>query len=163
MSHPHGCVSWNIDFKVFFYFGMSHPHGCVSWNWFTLDFIYFTFLVTPSRVCELKFKMVDSGTRIVPCHTLTGVWVEISIFVGVRSWSSSHPHGCVSWNLTKFSLFSIILSHPHGCVSWNFIFLKGGLLCVSHPHGCVSWNDRFVIIEFNYDVTPSRVCELKLL
>ena len=141
---------------------VSHPHGCVSWN----DYMKFIKAVTES-------------------HTLTGVWVEIKHrvstlkmrpvtpsrvcelkWIGVIVWIdeiSSHPHGCVSWNvLVYYPHSSIKQSHPHGCVSWNCIGGRNGTrtkvtpsrVCelkyqiqqeyypryTSHPHGCVSWN-----------------------
>ena len=80
---------------------MSHPHGCVSWN-INRKKSSLCYSVTPSRVCELKFPchfiilLVIRHTltgvwveiiadwripRIVFCHTLTGVWVEIGLYV----------------------------------------------------------------------------------
>ena len=54
-------------------------------------------MVTPSRVCELKYK----------CK-----WP-------VTFSRQSHPHGCVSWNIRQRDSDEIFWSHPHGCVSWN--------------------------------------------
>ena len=56
-------------------FHLSHPHGCVSWNCNVRLFNTFG-VVTPSRVCELKYPR----RKLLPQlsgHTLTGVWVEI--------------------------------------------------------------------------------------
>ena len=124
---------------VCFWIAASHPHGCVSWNALCL-FVVYTYVVTPSRVCELKYVIkvcyihcVVTPSRVCElkwkfciwamywsCHTLTGVWVEI--FVVSDSWQ---------WNIS---------SHPHGCVSWN-------PYPAANCSGC--------------GVTPSRVCELK--
>ena len=96
-SHPHGCVSWNFSQIQLYRLFWSHPHGCVSWNpentkikkyfeshtltgvWveiFICGWIANIFVVTPSRVCELKLHHNKSH--------LQNYW--------------SHPHGCVSWN-----------------------------------------------------------------
>ena len=105
-------------------------------------------LVTPSRVCELKFSwwvIFLQGVR----HTLTGVWVEMDIIQLRISVGKSHPHGCVSWNYIRLWAYcQMVLSHPHGCVSWN---LRSPPLwwysLTSHPHGCVSWNLLWYIRE----------------
>ena len=141
--------------------GMSHPHGCVSWNGLAI-FVRLRDTVTPSRVCELKSDIYVSDfdyDRVTPsrvcelkshllllykillCHTLTGVLVEICRFCSCRYSTTSHPHGCVSWN-------SNILS--------NIL-----IATKSHPHGCVSWNFNSLYSAFLSSVTPSRVCELK--
>ena len=120
------------------------------------------YLVTPSRVCELKWLLCRYW-RFVPRHTLTGVWVEMNQQCYIKKLFLSHPHGCVSWNISiKPSIANNIKSHPHGCVSWNLIY------CwiiqqfpMSHPHGCVSWNHHVFINNKRFFVTPSRVCELK--
>ena len=125
--------------------------------------LYFRLLVTPSRVCELKYSKAV-------CYPI---------------WKRSHPHGCVSWNETVFQMnVDKLRSHPHGCVSWNLLrwlkrsrtgrhtltgvwveiphkqqehsssnrhtltgvwveihnFFKRSPPSQSHPHGCVSWN-----------------------
>ena len=66
-SHPHGCVSWNIEFEC--------KHRVVP--------------VTPSRVCELKSYSVYDENR-VKSHTLTGVWVEILVACG--HWRGGESH-----------------------------------------------------------------------
>ena len=151
-SHPHGCVSWNlVIFINASCFIMSHPHGCVSWNLNWLVDKLPTLNVTPSRVCELK--SVDCLELIIAqevtpsrvCelkwlfnhkmvslfrHTLTGVWVEISVNVHSMMTEPSHPHGCVSWNWSSGTMLSSQKqSHPHGCVSWNYS-------CRGMPNGC---------------------------
>ena len=138
---------------------MSHPHGCVSWNVLGRTiFIWKT--VTPSRVCELKCPC-----HYYTCawfrHTLTGVWVEIKAFAGLVKEYESHPHGCVSWNFWDFPKRLMQESHPHGCVSWNWTKRTWGIWLWSHPHGCVSWNRDMIDGLLNRIVTPSRVCELK--
>ena len=55
-SHPHGCVSWNFDI-----IGYSKCRRChtLTGVWVEIAVIHYTpFLrqVTPSRVCELKFR-----------------------------------------------------------------------------------------------------------
>ena len=42
-------------------------------------------LVTPSRVCELKFGQGSELYDSFYCHTLTGVWVEIARSVTTKS------------------------------------------------------------------------------
>ena len=54
---------------------------------------------------------------------------------------SSHPHGCVSWNVSIIPPpADVKKSHPHGCVSWNVLLIHLYAFLMSHPHGCVSWN-----------------------
>ena len=163
-SHPHGCVSWNSDFKEIDTFSDCHT---LTGVWVEIWIVYMSTplrrSVTPSRVCELKW-----------------FWSWVLFFL---LWS--HPHGCVSWNHPKtWCLPSFpavtpsrvcelkspvrravsleIMSHPHGCVSWNhygaapFLWYVSSTLTgvwveisalpdfstrhASHPHGCVSWN-----------------------
>ena len=139
--------------------------------------------VTPSRVCELKSALFVSK-HLTNGHTLTGVWVEMKFHQSKQSHQLSHPHGCVSWNMScgipaernsvtpsrvcelKFLTTGISnffnLSHPHGCVSWNYAIIGNGGALGSHTLTGV-W------VEINYNftikmplrVTPSRVCELK--
>ena len=185
----------------------SHPHGCVSWNVQVDGKLTVTLYVTPSRVCELKSSWFEAYASWCPSHTLTGVWVEISGFLKISLvkavtpsrvcelkslWGDtegifkSHPHGCVSWNSGELNMPLLLESHPHGCVSWNFTLeVRGSSVeYESHPHGCVSWNFTDVIsvikshghtltgvwVEIlrwccrkyqGQRVTPSRVCELK--
>ena len=83
MSHPHGCVSWNGELVGVKKAAVSHPHGCVSWNIVEeLDRTHYQ--VTPSRVCELKCASAIQ-TPSAPCHTLTGVWVEIFCFTATAT------------------------------------------------------------------------------
>ena len=143
----------------------SHPHGCVSWNTIMITKELGN-IVTPSRVCELKWHVSGVHTACKARHTLTGVWVEICRPCAIQEQGDmSHPHGCVSWNLAlpKVHLLIIVtpsrvcelkwplarailfdsLSHPHGCVSWNFLTVPEIFIYIrSHPHGCVSWNLR---------------------
>ena len=76
--------------------------------------------VTPSRVCELKFAK----------------------YVGIINIETSHPHGCVSWNL-KCSEFSFRNQ-------------------VTPSRVCELKSQVFTRISKPIRVTPSRVCELKL-
>ena len=123
------------------------------------------YLVTPSRVCELKWLLCRYW-RFVPRHTLTGVWVEMNQQCYIKKLFLSHPHGCVSWNdisavviylhigVTPSRVCELkstnianrscaIMSHPHGCVSWNNVISTfWNDLVLSHPHGCVSWNSH---------------------
>ena len=78
-SHPHGCVSWNDEKDLENSPALwSHPHGCVSWNCRSCCFLW-VFVVTPSRVCELKWLFNHKMVSLFR-HTLTGVWVEILHF-----------------------------------------------------------------------------------
>ena len=162
LSHPHGCVSWNVRVRELKLHSLrhtltgvwvemmkkikklseilSHPHGCVSWNSFFIDII-----------------IAHS------CHTLTGVWVEIFFMCFLSASDGSHPHGCVSWNAkVDFSALTATMSHPHGCVSWND---KVSYFCIDlwcHTLTGV-WVEIFSCCRqatINL-VTPSRVCELK--
>ena len=54
----------------------SHPHGCVSWNLLQISWRSWA-VVTPSRVCELKYAIACGVCGYLAGHTLTGVWVEI--------------------------------------------------------------------------------------
>ena len=161
----------------------SHPHGCVSWNRLLLPYPAEKFShtltgvwvdifraassrasassVTPSRVCELKFELVDSGTVlcvtpsrvcelksrgvrvsvIVMRHTLTGVWVEITRAMTTIRWRGSHPHGCVSWN-----------NNP--CADDDEEMVTPSRVCE------LKFGNEFLGRVRKY-VTPSRVCELK--
>ena len=139
----------------------SHPHGCVSWNVYDMTFED-DLEVTPSRVCELKYRALDIAMED----------------------AESHPHGCVSWNYKDGVHFIWCESHPHGCVSWNAKKIESSnkskvtpsRVCElksvnhrllknmkkSHPHGCVSWNYNVLReMKGRGAVTPSRVCELK--
>ena len=109
----------------------SHPHGCVSWNNRYIKDLG-NWIVTPSRVCELKFWPSRKNKIFALCHTLTGVWVEIC---------------------RHFLIVDIGISHTLTGV-WVeidclYFVLKGN---VSHPHGCVSWNDGSLL----YSVTHCR-------
>ena len=120
---------------------MSHPHGCVSWNH-----------IVPESIC------------IMMCHTLTGVWVEIS--QKERQW----PHNghtltgvWVEIMIFKASKYGK-LSHPHGCVSWNSFWLspQRSRSQVTPSRVCELKSSRFMAFPLNkISVTPSRVCELK--
>ena len=141
----------------------SHPHGCVSWNVQVDGKLTVTLYVTPSRVCELKSSWFEAYASWCPSHTLTGVWVEISGFLKISLVKAVTPSRVCELKSLWGDTEGIFKSHPHGCVSWNSGELNMPLLLESHPHGCVSWNSR---IQISYcvfiRVTPSRVCELKL-
>ena len=121
---------------------LSHPHGCVSWN--NLSERESRLLsVTPSRVCELKcgsFITLGRKTFVTPSRV------------------------CELKCLFTYFSQAVSKSHPHGCVSWNILIQSINLSAMSHPHGCVSWNKNVYNFFNNLSfVTPSRVCELKLL
>ena len=123
---------------------------------------------------QLSFNTEHPGT----CHTLTGVWVEITINKAmISNFYTSHPHGCVSWNaITWFTQFTgsfvtpsrvcelksgsgywftmSMVSHPHGCVSWNFYNSFSAIYRTSHPHGCVSWNIQAILVWLNLKSHP---------
>ena len=161
-SHPHGCVSWNKSLISAGRFSKSHPHGCVSWNILRRTDRKRLWVVTPSRVCELKFTR-----RCAILQTRT----------------ASHPHGCVSWNFLHMGanfgevvtpsrvcelksscvmLFSFLSRHTLTGVWVEIIAtmysyfspshtLTGVWVEIPNPDG----TDVFRL------VTPSRVCELK--
>ena len=97
LSHPHGCVSWNMSEIKSVQVQLSHTLTGVWVEMKRLILWKMRKKVTPSRVCELKYQTL---LRICDSlgHTLTGVWVEIAQFTFVNTGVSSHPHGCVSWN-----------------------------------------------------------------
>ena len=100
---------------------------------------------------------------ILLSHTLTGVWVEIFYPLATNIGSSSHPHGCVSWNKNKLlSRIASPQSHPHGCVSWNFLHMGVySYIRVTPSRVCeLKFYDIDTGDTINV-VTPSRVCELK--
>ena len=119
-SHPHGCVSWNSDFKEIDTFSDCHT---LTGVWVEIWIVYMSTplrrSVTPSRVCELKSPVRRAVSLEIMSHphgcvswnhygaapflwyvssTLTGVWVEISALPDFSTRHASHPHGCVSWN-----------------------------------------------------------------
>ena len=139
-SHPHGCVSWNIDESYVPAPIESHPHGCVSWNPMELPWI-FQQEVTPSRVCELKSLLSFNNPSL----------------------RMSHPHGCVSWNRQHRFAYSDFRSHPHGCVSWNTkADVVSAIKEVTPSRVCELKSGRSRWRRWVGRVTPSRVCELKL-
>ena len=153
-------MSWNVDKLPTLNIPESHPHGCVSWNVNTIRNKEQEY-VTPSRVCELKFCRSQSCVFWFG-HTLTGVWVEIFNFGGFWMEDLSHPHGCVSWNYNCQYCNYIGESHPHGCVSWNSPIRKQERLKkVTPSRVCELKSGTGRHAERYKDVTPSRVCELK--
>ena len=119
LSHPHGCVSWNMSEIKSVQVQLSHTltgvwveilsiknpglylSHTLTGVWVEMKRLILWKMrkkVTPSRVCELTYQTL---LRICDSqgHTLTGVWVEIAQFTFVNTGVSSHPHGCVSWNL----------------------------------------------------------------
>ena len=96
--------------------------------------------VTPSRVCELKWKRTHSRC----------------------CWCVSHPHGCVSWNQAdkRWKNYRDVTPSRVCELKLSGRFIKPDPY-VSHPHGCVSWNRSNVVVRYIQCVTPSRVCELK--
>ena len=162
-SHPHGCVSWNIWSNLssprvirhtltgvwveiwcnysWFTPIMSHPHGCVSWN-----------LLCPQRIHDRW------------SHTLTGVWVEIkSAFISSPLFKS-HPHGCVSWNWTR-SIPQAFWSYRHTLTGvWVEIRCTRYGSDETHGHTLTGvWVEISItaLLIVIWEVTPSRVCELK--
>ena len=103
---------------------------------------------------------------------------------GQSPFVTSHPHGCVSWNLRAMQIIVLFSkSHPHGCVSWNArrqheinmgrshtltgVWVE--ICCYHSPpryrrHTLTGvWVEIYpvkVLVEY-INVTPSRVCELK--
>ena len=121
--------------------------------------------VTPSRVCELKLFMSDRPNQsklVTPSRVCE---LKLVITVPIMPVLSSHPHGCVSWNVV-YLIFDNqrSASHPHGCVSWNLPCWHGWYKVLCHTLTGV-WVEivqppLFLMIS---SVTPSRVCELKYL
>ena len=183
MSHPHGCVSWNLGkSQKISLTGLSHPHGCVSWNLIRFSEAIWIARHTLTGVwVEIAFKAFITSSK---SHTLTGVWVEITADVLNKVKAKVTPSRVCELKCFKYSIWPICKgSHPHGCVSWNSNVYWGHTRCnghtltgvwveiaavkcgekvvESHPHGCVSWNLLFLSLRLLAQVTPSRVCELK--
>ena len=75
--------------------------------------------VTPSRVCELKLNR-DNDVSFSRRHTLTGVWVEIRLPWLLWSPSSVTPSRVCELKFLRAARSKLgKMSHPHGCVSWN--------------------------------------------
>ncbi len=118
-------------------------------------------LVTPSRVCELKYFHFFIGFSIIR-HTLTGVWVEISAFCGFcRLFFVTPSRVCeLKWRWAA-GTGGVHRSHPHGCVSWNLLVSCCFLfLAVTPSRVCELKSSQQCTHTFR-PVTPSRVCELK--
>ena len=163
----------------------SHPHGCVSWNQREKQTGGIP-RATPSRVCELKW-WPQPLPPVWWRHTLTGVWVEIRTFLAWLVSAGGHTLTGVWVEIRKDVTFRLLCPatpsrvcelkyvriynhvstnnwpHPHGCVSWNpTVPSVVSAFTKPHPHGCVSWNQNTTSrYRPFYDVTPSRVCELK--
>ena len=161
-SHPHGCVSWNVTIKLdFFNFPWSHPHGCVSWNFFISRQPKFRFSHTLTGVWVEMTIFTVTGLQNIR-HTLTGVWVEIQRATGPLQVLGHTLTGVwVEICQVKHNYLQT-QSHPHGCVSWNSDRSKQTLYDYGHTLTGV-WVE--IPIEANKRctimVTPSRVCELK--
>ena len=120
---------------------MSHPHGCVSWNLAAFVSVSMPF-VTPSRVCELKSTLRRqrlTSRRVTPSRVCE---LKCWTLVWDRKSSESHPHGCVSWNLSRVNRPSdIIVTPSRVCELKYWVWYQS---------------------QYYEHVTPSRVCELKL-
>ena len=98
-------------------------------------------IVTPSRVCELKFFMQGFNSHE----------------------NRSHPHGCVSWNpLPRLSCRTV---HSHTLTGvWVEIYVcnkRGKNSTVTPSRVCELKSSSVVSFVISKNVTPSRVCELK--
>ena len=143
-------------------------------------FLQIIIVVTPSRVCELKFKYRIYAAKSCS-HTLTGVWVEMrDIWKSYTIRQESHPHGCVSWN--SFDHIKVLHDHRHTLTGvWVEISHHANAyntLChtltgvwveissskkkkkteKSHSHGCVSWNISCKEIAHGYDMSHPHGC-----
>ena len=85
-SHHHGCVCWNRSGTYPYHRTESHPHGCVSWN---------------------EISSIQTITPI--CHTLTGVWVEISYPQSSQGKASVTPSRVCTKNYDNFQIADL---HP---------------------------------------------------
>ena len=141
---------------------MSHPHGCVSWNILMSFLIAFQIAVTPSRVCELKSEVPDINWFTLR-HTLTGVWVEIMVWNAELPILLSHTLTGVWVEMVIMPLLAVrSSSHPHGCVSWNEpAMLHKEAILVTPSRVCELKYQYQTKHRQQYQVTPSRVCELK--
>ena len=144
------------------YFILSHPHGCVSWNMYLV--IYrdtFSCHTLTGVWVEIQNKI--HHFHLPSSHTLTGVWVEM-IFTGRMCITNGHTLTGV-WVEMLYLLYSECLLLRHTltgvwveiCATCSWVksasvtpsrvcelkyraaetVTKGWL---SHPHGCVSWN-----------------------
>ena len=161
-SHPHGCVSWNQEqggtlkdieshtltgvwveiriLKRYIHLVMSHPHGCVSWNAKTF-IIRQRIIVTPSRVCELKYQPHYSAS--------------------LYRWS--HPHGCVSWNVWEAIQNTSSVVTPSRVCELKFSASESPSTNYTGHTLTGVWVEiaKYLGIINIDTVTPSRVCELK--
>ena len=121
-SHPHGCVSWNGLSR---HLHASHevtPSRVCELKWQRHERLSYVPGHTLTGVwVEISQKRIRD--IITNCHTLTGVWVEI-IFSSFSAPGCSHTLTGV-WVEIFYTAcnFNSISSHPHGCVSWNVLIL----------------------------------------
>ena len=142
LSHPHGCVSWNLKVSSGSFKGMRHT---LTGVWVEI------FCACSKSLWTYSHTLTGVWVEIAPftvnvaffiSHTLTGVWVEISWSVCGFFRNKSHPHGCVSWNTPTNIVKPNVYSHTLTGV-WVEIprgESRESALYSSHPHGCVSWN-----------------------
>ena len=119
-------------------------------------------VVTPSRVCELKSEVPDINWFTLR-HTLTGVWVEIMVWNAELPILLSHTLTGVWVEMVIMPLLAVrSSSHPHGCVSWNEpAMLHKEAILVTPSRVCELKYQYQTKHRQQYQVTPSRVCELK--
>ena len=98
VSHPHGCVSWNIAAYIDKLFNGVTPSRVCELKFSNPHTLDAEICVTPSRVCELKFRGLDNDgwdSVVTPSRVCE---LKLKIFGSISPLSMSHPHGCVSWN-----------------------------------------------------------------
>ena len=137
-------------------------------------------VVTPSRVCELKFQKriivryaVESHTLTgvwveMPypstslygyfCHTLTGVWVEMGKFIYFEMCFTGHTLTGVWVEIFLLLEYSQrVFVTPSRVCELKFACFKYSIWPMwSHPHGCVSWNPLVImhdIAKFGHTLT----------
>ena len=87
------------------------------------------------------------------------MWPFLCLYVG------SHPHGCVSWNISEIFLQAKIFSHTLTGV-WveiGRLFDIPSASAVTPSRVCELKFGQGVNMPQTYSVTPSRVCELKFV
>ena len=119
MSHPHGCVSWNLLIRITVnWVKSSHPHGCVSWN--------------PGNIITVR-KLVG--------HTLTGVWVEMTLSERFGKLGLVTPSRVCELKFSHYINYTIMGVTPSRVCELKFLStIRAFGIALSHPHGCVSWN-----------------------
>ena len=119
LSHPHGCVSWNLlKQEENWLVPISHT---LTGVWVEMRW-YQSWKRLPCHTLTgvwVEIPLKSSTRTPLTCHTLTGVWVEIS-YINALEDKISHTLTGVWVEICRQPYqWQCKTSHPHGCVSWN--------------------------------------------